>query len=238
MRCALCESKSESESANSIGRNRAAEGDARVCVVCACNTCVWVCVSEFRNVANRSYNRWPDRKIIEKYCREDNNLFWQVCFRWSRRRRCRRRHRLLLPLLSFVCIPFRFPHSPPVIVMCCKKNTVPIKYLWFRITIFTAHCCRSFSHSQNNFRIPICSCTTLNKHEKKLVFIKKERRFVRKNRKSFQWIERWVLQEKLLLDSSVAVECEQVWVWVYGQFRIRSKYTCHCFVFGILFCVK
>lgn len=33
-----------------------------------------------RNVANRSNKRWPDRKIIEKYWREDNNLFWQVVF--------------------------------------------------------------------------------------------------------------------------------------------------------------
>lgn len=30
-----------------------------------------------RNVGNRSNKRWPDRKIIEKYCRGDNNLFWQ-----------------------------------------------------------------------------------------------------------------------------------------------------------------
>lgn len=37
--------------------------------------CLWVYVS--RNVGNRSNKRWPDRKIIEKYCRGDNNLFWQ-----------------------------------------------------------------------------------------------------------------------------------------------------------------
>lgn len=42
--------------------------------------CERICVYDSRNVANRSNKRWPDRKIIEKYCRGDNNLFWQEIF--------------------------------------------------------------------------------------------------------------------------------------------------------------
>ena len=116
-------------------------------------------VSEFRNVANRSNNRWPDRKIIEKYCREDNNLFWQVCFR----HRCRCRHRYCCCSLLFV---FRFRlwlcDDCDVLQTTTTKKDILIKYLWFTNCI--AH--RSSLYSQNHFHSPSCSCTILNKHTK------------------------------------------------------------------------
>lgn len=161
----VCESRSESESANNIERKGATRRECVIRVLCM-GSCECVSVSEFRNVANRSYNRWPDRKIIEKYCREDNNLFWQVCFRCSRRR-FRRRHCCYCYCYCSLLFVFRFVSFSSFSSGDCdvlQKKNVPIKYLWFWITICTAHCCRSFSHSQNNFRIPICGAP--NKYEK------------------------------------------------------------------------